>query len=476
MSAIRRTTSKGALALAALCLLGATAAPAAPEYSRLEVDHDQVRRWNRFADALHALHRYRVERRAVETAESTGGYADDPEFYREVRYRDAETGRLLSRIQWERARPERVHMIEVRIYDDRGRLTRDYLAAYLPRHRNAPVQTLINFHGYDDELHGFRQFDASGRRIYEQCRGEHFGEEVFISLEEHELPPYATPGTGALGSPAYVACFEDVPLAPGRRLDPLSELPRAADLRVAEADGAGPATTDDAERRLARAERALQSRPEDAGLYLRRGRARLNLRELEGAIEDFTRAIALDDTLDDAYLWRGMARGRAGELDSAVADLTVYLRSNPKDSHGFTKRGVRHLWQGDLRSAEMDFRRAIALDPGNAEAHDDLGVILANRREYDRAHEQFTTVVELDPGYQKGWHNLAMVHYLTGRHERALHAVNESLRLAPNDGDGLRLKGQILLATGREQEALALFERADFAPGHKHWTERFPAQ
>ena len=95
------------------------------------------------------------------------------------------------------------------MYDDKGRVSRDYLAAYLPDFRNAPIQTLINFHNYNDELHAYRQFDASGALIYEQCQGRYFNEDILFSIEEHEFADYQDETSEVFNT--YLACFEMLP-------------------------------------------------------------------------------------------------------------------------------------------------------------------------------------------------------------------------------------------------------------------------
>ena len=439
----------------------------------LKVDQVQVDAWNDFADALYRLHQHQVSEHNIRTRERIGGYEGshlgDPEFYREVRYFDAASGRLLSTIQWERERPDVIHMIEVLIYDDKGRVERDYLAAFLPQFRNAPVQTLINFHRYEDELHGFRQFDASGNRIHEQCRGSYFGEKVFLLLDESDMPPYSD-NPELFDSPVYVACFEHLPLQAGRYLDPLKEIGQEA------AAEAGAAVTDaQANRAVAGLTQEIEKAP-SAALYLKRGRAYVDLGLFDDAVADFDAALRRNDLLDDAHFWRGMALGRMGKLDASIAALDTYISRNPTNSVAYTKRGVRHIWNGDLDSAERDLKQAIALDPRNAEAHDDLGVIYAHRKDYDQALKHFGQTVSIDPSYQKGHHNQAMALYLTGQLEPALRAVNESQRLAPNDRSTVLLKGQILQGLGREQQAQALFERAEFMAEEKNWTEQFSLQ
>jgi tetratricopeptide (TPR) repeat protein len=212
-----------------------------------------------------------------------------------------------------------------------------------------------------------------------------------------------------------------------------------------------------------------------AAPYLKRGECYFRLREHAKAIDDFTRAITLDDALDDAYFGRGMALARDGQVDEGIADLTVYIRRNPGSSLAYTKRGVRHIWRGTLEEAEHDLRKAIALDPENGEAHDDLGAVLAQRGNLASAAEHFLVTIRLDPTYQKAYHNLALTRYLGGSNEAALAAVNHSLRLVPHNRSSVLLKAEILTALGRAREAEALREEAEFLPAG-NWSEHSQIQ
>jgi tetratricopeptide (TPR) repeat protein len=225
-----------------------------------------------------------------------------------------------------------------------------------------------------------------------------------------------------------------------------------------------PASQDEMLKILGEINRRIASNANDAGLYLDRGEARFKLREFNGAIEDFTKAIRLDDRLDNAYFGRGMALGRSGRIDKGITDLTVYIQRHPESSVAYTKRGVRYIWKGDLEKAEKDLSNAVFLDPRNAEAHDDLGVILAQHGNYPSAIVHFQTSIKWDPSYQKAYHNLAMVYYITDQTEKALSAVNQSLKLNPEWRDSLLLKSSILEALGRHGEAKILQEEAEFLP------------
>lgn len=212
--------ARGFLLVAALAVGAASAAR--DEARTISVEEDQVTTWNRFADQLLALHRQQLAGRKIRETEDFGGYANLPRFYREVSYHDVDSGLLLSRIQWETAHPERVHSIEVNIYDASGRLTRDYMAWYLPRYRNAPRATTVNLYHYGRDVRGWRQFDASGNHIYERCDARQ-GDQIGKTLMEFDDIAIARghAGTAAVtNDELYLRCFGDLRASAGLHLTP----------------------------------------------------------------------------------------------------------------------------------------------------------------------------------------------------------------------------------------------------------------
>lgn len=198
-------------------------ATAADQVRAVSVQEDQVRTWNRFAEGVLQLHHSQLLGRKIEQTEEFGGYRGLPRFYRQVTYRDADSKRVLGRIQWEHARPDRVHSIEVYVYNTEGRLLRDYMVWYLPQARNAPRATAINLYHYEDELRGWRQFDASDERTYEKCSAWRDGKEqrTLIELSEDKLvEALAEPTKGVMAGALYRRCFASLADSAGRYLDP----------------------------------------------------------------------------------------------------------------------------------------------------------------------------------------------------------------------------------------------------------------
>lgn len=199
-------------------LLAATPVGAATQETMWLIPADeQLRVWNGFVESLRALHTRRVAEHDIVEAESLGGYQLYPDFYREVNYTDKKTGKVLSQVQWERAHPDRIHNIALYFYDAQGRRVRDYTAMYLPWARNSPIQTLISFYAYQPTLTAFRKFDASGRRVYEDCEGTFNGKAVDIELDEFDM---AREHAGLMQSAMYRACFASLPQTAGKFLTP----------------------------------------------------------------------------------------------------------------------------------------------------------------------------------------------------------------------------------------------------------------
>ena len=437
----------------------------------LKADKHEVKAWNDFADRLYDLHKALIAQREIRTESSSGGYAEQPNIYTETRYFDKHSNHLLSRIQRMNDDPRLIQLIEINIYNTTGQVVRDYLAAYLPFNRNAPIQTLINLHGYHGGLHGFRQFDASGERIYEQCQGSFEGKPVMISLEEYEFSKGTYRDNKTLESAAYKECFSGIPKSANAYLDPTKEIA----LIKENTSHVVPESAEEITRMIDDFSQSLKRNPKDVALLIKRGDLYFQLHQFEQAIEDYSDAIDLDKNADEAYFGRGMALGRFGQISEGIRDLSLYISRHPKNARAYTKRGVRYLWLHDDTKAEKDFVRAIELNPENAEAHDDLGVIYARQAKYEVALRHFTAAVSIDPTYFKAFHNLAMVHYINGQDLLALTSIERSLELVPDQRNSMMLKADILNALGRKDEAAKVKSDAEFLP-EGNWSEHISVE
>lgn len=433
----------------------------------LKSDQVQVNQWNNFVTELYELHLDLTKKVPITTTELTGGYGGgfaNKNFYREISYFNKNTNKLISKIQWETDRPDTIHTIEVFLYNNQGEIKTDFYARYLPYARNAPVQTLINLHNYNDQLHSFRQFDANGELIYETCRGYFFNKKINLHLDNEEISDFKIQNSDEFMNETYSACFLNVAKTASAYLHPTQFVKNNINN-----------TDQSIELELEILSQKIIKQPENPLNYIKRGQLYFQLHEFDKAIDDFNIALSIDDSLQQAYFERGMALARNGQIEAGIKDLTHFIKYNPNSSLAYTKRGVRYIWAGKLNHAKKDLLHAVKLDKSNSEAHDDLGVIYAQQKDFDNALKHFSLAIQYDPSYQKAYHNLAMGYILTNNPQQALSSINKALLLDNDSRNSLMLKSEILNALGKKNEAEAIIRKAEFLP-EGNWSERFNIQ
>lgn len=123
---------------------------------------------------------------------------------------------------------------------------------------------------------------------------------------------------------------------------------------------------------LAAYDKAVEADPGWAAAYVKRGMARRAKGDLEGSIEDYEKAGALDPRstagsafVAESYSNRGLNKLQRLETASAVADFTKAIEHDGREPTHFLRRGQAHLVEEELEAAVADFDRATALNRGS---------------------------------------------------------------------------------------------------------------
>ena len=111
--------------------------------------------------------------------------------------------------------------------------------------------------------------------------------------------------------------------------------------------------------------KALDLDPNLDDAYVNIGIIRYWRGDLAGAAAAYDRAIALEPSAA-AYFDRGLLRERQKDLQAAVEDFTRAIKADSKYYRAFYNRGKVLMVLGDLRQAEKDLKKALELDPKNA--------------------------------------------------------------------------------------------------------------
>ncbi|MDY7016031.1 MAG: tetratricopeptide repeat protein [Cyanobacteriota bacterium] len=99
----------------------------------------------------------------------------------------------------------------------------------------------------------------------------------------------------------------------------------------------------------------------NANAYLGRAIAYRNQENYQAALEDYNASLSLNSTNANAYLGRGITKRKTGDDRGAIEDYTQALRYNEDYGQAYYNRGLSKVELGDLDGAIADFRQAARL-------------------------------------------------------------------------------------------------------------------
>ncbi len=195
------------------------------------------------------------------------------------------------------------------------------------------------------------------------------------------------------------------------------------------------------------------------------GAKRLQRGDLDGAIEEFTKAISLSSHLDsnqptrsneapgangfaasdreangiividpftaNAYTSRGLARYRKGDVDGAIADYELAIQINPGLAAAYLNRGNTRYGKGDRDGALADWNHALRIDPRHYQAYNNRGVLRADLLDIDGALADFNQAIALNPRLAEAYYHRGWVRREKGDFDGAILDFNLAIKLNP---------------------------------------------
>lgn len=120
--------------------------------------------------------------------------------------------------------------------------------------------------------------------------------------------------------------------------------------------------------------RAIELNPRDAQAYNNRCWVNVALGQGQMAVNDCNEAIRLRSDYADALDSRGLANLQLGRLDSAIADFNDALRLKPRLATSLYGRGLAYKRQGKTNAGNADMKAAAVIDPVVREELESYGI------------------------------------------------------------------------------------------------------
>lgn len=136
-----------------------------------------------------------------------------------------------------------------------------------------------------------------------------------------------------------------------------------------------------------------------ATLFAHRGRARLELGNHQGAVQDFDAALELNPSSAMVHNERGRAYHKTGKNAQAVSAYTKAIALFPRYGEAFRNRGTAKVFQGKLQDAIVDLDTAIASANYDPASRILRGIAHYLRGNFDAAIPDLSAATELGYPY-----------------------------------------------------------------------------
>ena len=171
--------------------------------------------------------------------------------------------------------------------------------------------------------------------------------------------------------------------------------------------------------------------------FFNRGLDKHNKGDNQGAIEDYTQAIKINQNwgkfsgtyrgIISAYYNRGLAHSYQKENQKAIADYTKAIELQPDDADAYYKRGNAHYELKEYQKAIADYTKAIELKPDYAFAYNNRGFALSYLKENQKAIADYNKAIELKPDYTLAYNNRGYAYYELKDYQKAIADYNKAI-------------------------------------------------
>ena len=205
---------------------------------------------------------------------------------------------------------------------------------------------------------------------------------------------------------------------------------------------------------------AIQTMLSQAELALQQGNFLMTLKQIDKAIENYSRAIKLNPNYTDAYKNRGIAYREKGKYNRAITDFSTAIDLKPDDAEIYKSRGGAYGNKGNYECAIADSSKAIELDSNYAAAYSNRSAAYGLKGNYERAIADGNKAIELDPNCAAAYNNRGVAYRLKGDYERAIADFSKAIDLKPDFADAYYGCGLIYRLKGDYERAITDFSKA----------------
>ncbi len=196
-----------------------------------------------------------------------------------------------------------------------------------------------------------------------------------------------------------------------------------------------------------------------------RGVAKWRLKQFDGAVADFTKAVSLNPDYALAYNNRGNVFMDLNRVEEAYRDFDKAIALSPGFGPAYSNRANASQKLQRLEAAENDFRKAIELMPASSVPLNGRGKIASVLGRAYTGLRYLNRAIALNGQYASAYQNRAAVYMSLNRNEDAAQDLDKVIALVPDNAELYIARGRINAAAKHPQQAMHDFAKAlELAP------------
>ena len=220
---------------------------------------------------------------------------------------------------------------------------------------------------------------------------------------------------------------------------------------------------------LADLNKAIALDPLDVAALAERYSIEVERKDQEGALFDLDRLIELDANDLARVRARAELHRVRNEREKALADYDRAIEIDPSDAASFRLRGEAHRLWGQVEAARADFGKAIELNPRFVAAYSSRALLEAGKNE-DSVLADYTKCIELDPKGANWLVQRALSHYRKKHYDEAIEDASAAIKIDARSGEAWARRALFYNLKGDTDLALADIDRAiELEPGRGAW-------
>ncbi|HEY9784837.1 MAG TPA: tetratricopeptide repeat protein [Candidatus Obscuribacterales bacterium] len=207
--------------------------------------------------------------------------------------------------------------------------------------------------------------------------------------------------------------------------------------------------------------RVCRLQPNNVDALVILGGALTRKKRYEEAIDCLTRAIELDPKNAYAYVMRGRAHyhGADSNLDAALKDLKKAVALDPHVRDGQFYLGVAYSTQSMTGKALDCLNKAIKLDPDNANIYFFRSGVYSALKQHKKSIDDMSSYIRLKPRDSVGFLGRAAAYEQVGQYQKAIEDYTSALKIKADDLRAYSLRAALYVKLRKLPLAIADYSK-----------------